>query len=409
MNPICGRIAYVNDAFTQLTGYQRHELEATELGRILLSSICEKNPGDASALQSPAETILDIKSLPCKSSAIEAEIRLSPIVDRGEDRGRHVVAVLRNTSERNRAAEAHARSEIVASMNTDLQHEIVERRRVEQQLSHVASHDALTGLPNRTLFKGHIERAIASCHSGAKTQSAIAFIDLDHFKTVNDSLGHLMGDALLVGVARRLQGAMRKQDIVARFAGDEFTVLLNDVRNETEAASVVERLALAFNEPFLLGGTEVFATASIGASMIRAAHSTAEEALRDADVAMFSAKENGRARAQFFDQRLSDHFAAVTQIQTSLFGALQRNEFRLMYQPIVSLSSPGNCLQGFEATRALEVEWRRTSARSIHTGRGRDWVDHPSGRVDPQRSLRSDRRLAPELRRSLRSDADRKR
>ena len=253
---------------------------------------------------------------------LDVEISLSPIVARIGDPARHIVAVVRDVTERRRAAEAHARAEIVASMNAELKHEIVERRRAEQQLSHVASHDALTGLPNRTLFKTFIEQAILSCQNDERSRSAVAFIDLDHFKTVNDSLGHLMGDALLVGVARRLKGAMRQNDIVSRFAGDEFTVLLDDVRNETEAGIVVERLALAFKEPFLLGSTEIFATASIGASMIKAAHGTAEDVLRDADIAMFTAKENERARAQFFNQRLDDHFAAVTQLQTSLFGAL---------------------------------------------------------------------------------------
>ena len=348
------RIAYVNAAFTLLTGYEQHELEATKLGHMLSATTREKHLRDTAAAAPPHETVIDAPFLPCKNdTTLDVEIRLSPIVDRLDEDVRNVVVILRDKTEQNRAKEAHARTEIVASMNAELQHEIVERRRVEQQLSHLASHDALTGLPNRTLFKKYVEQAIASCRDHT-TQSAVAFIDLDHFKTVNDSLGHLMGDALLVGVARRLQGAIRPKDTVSRFAGDEFTVLLNDVHNETEAAHVIERLGLAFKEPFLLEGTEVFATASIGASMIRAAHTTAEEVLRDADIAMFTAKENGRARAQFFNQRLNDRFAAVTQLQTSLFGALQRDEFRLLYQPIVSLRSPGHPLQGFEAL----VRWK---------------------------------------------------
>ena len=158
-------------AFTLLTGYEQHELEATKLGHMLSATTREKHLRDTAAAAPPHETVIDAPFLPCKNdTTLDVEIRLSPIVDRLDEDVRNVVVILRDKTEQNRAKEAHARTEIVASMNAELQHEIVERRRVEQQLSHLASHDALTGLPNRTLFKKYVEQAIASCrdHTNAE-------------------------------------------------------------------------------------------------------------------------------------------------------------------------------------------------------------------------------------------------
>lgn len=351
------RIAYVNDAFTNLTGYAEGEADRGELGRTLLDLAREQSRRvEFVGRDGEGDTIIEAVTARRKDGDIaEVEISLSPVVSRDTGRMEYVVAILRDAAERKRVLKESARTEAVALANTALQHEIVERRRAEERLSHAASHDELTGLPNRTYFKECLERSLQSVREAKRSRmSVVVFADLDRFKKINDSLGHLMGDRLLVAVAGRLRSAVRNSDVVARFAGDEFTVLFNGVRDNAEAANVVNRITRAFREPFDLETDDVFITASIGAAIVQPSYSSVDEVLRDADIAMFAAKESGRARTQFFNQELTHRFFAVADFEGSLFGALQNREFRLVYQPIVSLSRANLPLQGFEAL----ARWR---------------------------------------------------
>ena len=226
------------------------------------------------------------------------------------------------------------------------QTDITERKRAEEQLAVRAFFDALTGLPNRALFLDRLGQAVKRARRRPQYNFAVLFLDLDRFKGVNDSLGHLAGDQLLVAIARRLERCVRPGDTVARLGGDEFTVLLDDIRSTDDAVYAADRIQKELSSPFQVGGQEVFTTVSIGIAS-GASYEKAEDILRDADTAMYRAKEMGRARYEVFDTRLHARAVARLQLETDLRRALERNEFRVHYQPIVSLRL--DRVVGFEA------------------------------------------------------------
>jgi diguanylate cyclase (GGDEF)-like protein len=216
--------------------------------------------------------------------------------------------------------------------------------------------DPLTGLPNRAMFMDRVDRLIASCGSSLTPSFAVLFLDVDRFKFVNDSLGHLAGDELLVGVARRLEQSLRSTDAVARpvsehtlarLGGDEFTVLLHGVRSAAEASIVAERLLAAVARPFHIQGSEVAVSISIGVVMNDPRYQRAEDMVRDADTAMYHAKAEGKARCSVFDQSMLAAIAERMQLESDLRHALERDELHLYYQPIVELATGRLC--GFEA------------------------------------------------------------
>ena len=215
--------------------------------------------------------------------------------------------------------------------------DITVRRQQQQQLSHRALHDALTGLPNRALFLDRLGHALVRAR-GRSSEIAVLFLDLDHFKLANDGMGHLAGDAVLVEVARRLAGAARAEDTVARFGGDEFTILCEDVGTD-DARLVAERILTSLASPVVHEGQVVQQSASIGIRVSTSAPTTPELMLRDADLALYTAKERGGARAETFDPIL--HTGAIDRvtIERELQLALGRDEFRLHYQPQVHLES----------------------------------------------------------------------
>jgi diguanylate cyclase (GGDEF)-like protein len=219
------------------------------------------------------------------------------------------------------------------------QTDITERKRAEEKLLHDALHDTLTGLPNRGLFLDRLGQAIAFQQRRADHRFAVLFLDLDRFKTVNDSLGHVQGDALLVQVAKRLAGCVSRGDTVARLGGDEFAVLLEDFSGPDDPLRTAERIQQVLSAPHDLGGTEVFATASIGVAVGSPEYKEAEELLRDADTAMYRAKEQGRSGHAVFSPDMHERARALLQLESDLRRALERDELRLWYQPIVSLSS----------------------------------------------------------------------
>jgi diguanylate cyclase (GGDEF)-like protein/PAS domain S-box-containing protein len=217
------------------------------------------------------------------------------------------------------------------------QTDITERKLAEEKLLHDALHDGLTGLPNRSLFMDRLGQALAFQQRRSDYRFAVLFLDVDRFKTVNESLGHTQGDVLLVQIARRLREMTHPGDTVARLGGDEFALLLGDFTDPEEPVRTAERMQEALSTPYDLDGTEVFTTASIGVAVGSREYSRPEELLRDADTAMYRAKDLGRARHALFQPAMHAHAQAQLQLDTDLRRAIEREELRLRYQPVVSL------------------------------------------------------------------------
>ncbi len=230
--------------------------------------------------------------------------------------------------------------------------DITDRKRAEGRLLHDAFHDALTGLPNRALFIDHLQLAIARTKRSVEQMFAVLFLDLDRFKVINDSLGHMIGDQLLVGVARRLESCLRPGDTVARVGGDEFTILLEAITEDSEAVAVAERIQREIGQALSLEGREVFTTVSIGIALSSIEYVQPEDVLRDADTAMYCAKSLGKARHEVFDKQMHAVAINLLQMETDMRRALDRHEFFMQYQPIVALDTFE--LRGFEAL----VRWQ---------------------------------------------------
>jgi diguanylate cyclase (GGDEF)-like protein/PAS domain S-box-containing protein len=216
--------------------------------------------------------------------------------------------------------------------------------------------DPLTGLPNRLLFIDRVGRLIKHTKRRKEQLFAVLFLDLDGFKMINDSMGHQIGDQLLLGVASRLEKCLRATDTVARLGetftvarlgGDEFTVLLDDIKDPSDAKRAADRMMKALAPPFILGGKEVFTSVSIGIALSNSAYEQPEDILRDADTAMYRAKSQGKSRYEVFDADMRASVMARLQLETDLRHALERGEFRNFYQPIVALVSGE--IAGFEA------------------------------------------------------------
>ena len=237
--------------------------------------------------------------------------------------------------------------------------DITERKSMEQQLIHDALHDALTGLPNRALFMNRLEQQLKKSQSQNGYLFAVLFLDLDRFKVVNDSVGHLIGDKLLIEIARRLEKSISPTDTVARLGGDEFTILLENISSKSEATLVAESIYQTLSFSFHINGYELFTTASIGIALSSQGYEKPEDILRDADLTMYSAKEQGRARYEVFDRSLHDRALQRLELETDLRRALERGEFEVYYQPITSL--PLGVLSGFEAL----ARWNHPTKGSI--------------------------------------------
>ncbi len=230
--------------------------------------------------------------------------------------------------------------------------DITEQKEAEQQLIYTALHDGLTGLPNRALFMDRLKRSLERARLRPDYLFAVVFLDLDRFKVVNDSLGHPIGDQLLVAIARRLEISLRPGDMVARLGGDEFAIILDHLKNVDDATQAAERIQKELSVPFNLSGHEVFASASIGIVLSLTPDDLPEDFLRNADTAMYRAKDHGRGCFELFDKGMHARAVAQSQLENDLRRALTRDEFELHYQPIISLKNWR--IMGFEAL----LRWR---------------------------------------------------
>jgi diguanylate cyclase (GGDEF)-like protein len=253
-------------------------------------------------------------------------------------------------------------AEMLAAKNTELLREVAQRRRAEERTHYLAYHDDLTKLPNREFFKERLVDGMAQARAHGRLV-AVLFLDLDGFKEVNDTLGHGLGDLLLQHVARRLANCVRAADavvrgreigegIVSRLGGDEFTVLLSHIRGHEEAAIVARRILSALERPFTLDGREIFITVSIGIALYPGDDEDMDELLRNADLAMYHAKERGKNNYQFFDERMNATVHERSVLANDLRRALARDEFFMRYQPI--LSRENGAIVGVEAL----VRWQ---------------------------------------------------
>ncbi len=217
--------------------------------------------------------------------------------------------------------------------------DITSRKNEEEKLQHDVFHDALTGLPNRMLLLNRLQRAIHVSERDKDYRYAVLFLDLDNFKDINDTLGHDAGDRVLIECAHRLQSCARKADIVARLGGDEFVILLENFDNSNDPIIVAKRISDELVKPLQILQTKISLTASIGITYNGPLYTTADALLKDADIAMYQAKDTGRARYQIFDPQMEQEVKGRIERERDLVQAIKNNNFRLVFQPIVSLET----------------------------------------------------------------------
>jgi diguanylate cyclase (GGDEF)-like protein/PAS domain S-box-containing protein len=303
-----GGVAYASPAVERVLG----DPDALGFGSSLLDAV---HPSDRSRLRS---SILAWSQRPGVADPIEVRVAHAS----GE--WRQVEAIANNL-----LADPAVAGIVVTTRD------VTERKAFEEHLAHQALHDPLTGLPNRALVLDRLNHGLARANRTG-TQVGVLFLDLDRFKLVNDSHGHAAGDEMLVALAQRLSSTVRPADTVARFGGDEFVVLCEDIGDESEALEIAERLADALRVPFVLGSQEMYLSGSIGIAMSTAGD-RAEDLLRNADAAMYRAKERGRARCELFDSAMRERAMSRLELESDLHRAVERNEFLLHFQPKINL------------------------------------------------------------------------
>jgi diguanylate cyclase (GGDEF)-like protein/PAS domain S-box-containing protein len=224
--------------------------------------------------------------------------------------------------------------------------DVTDRKLAQEQLVFSATHDVLTGLPDRALFLGRLQSVVDRMKRHPHEAAAVLFIDIDDFKVVNDCYGHVIGDALIKEVSNRLRTCLRSDGTIARMGGDEFTILVEDVTDPSDAIRVAERIQSSFERPFLLEGLEIFKSMSIGIALT-SPETSAETVLQNADIAMYRAKSQGKARSELFDRTMHEQVMSRLLLEAKLRYALQNEELTLYYQPIVAVDT--RAVQGFEA------------------------------------------------------------
>jgi diguanylate cyclase (GGDEF)-like protein len=344
-----------DDRRTFSAGHLWHEWFAHDAGALIRTGILARavEGGGVVALRD-ARTEAD---LALRSAANELNLVSVAAVAFGDgEKGSGLLCVLDDVPRDWTASELALLSEYaqMAANELALRRMLSDREQREQRLRHDSMHDALTGLPNRGLFMKRLDDATNRSRRDEDGIFAVLFLDVDDFKLVNDSMGHHVGDEMLVTIARRLEDCVRGGDVVARLGGDEFAILLERIADVRDAALVAERVQQALAEPIAIGGYEHSTSASIGVALSAGAEEQPEYILRSADTAMYRAKNSGRGRYEMFDRAMHAEALTRLQIETDLRHALDRSEFFLQYQPIISLRSGKIC--GAEAL----VRWNHS-------------------------------------------------
>ena len=321
-----GIITSWNPAATQLYGYGADEVIGKPITVLAPADRVDELAGMLERLRR-GEHIehYDTTRVRKDGTSVEVSITVSPILD---SQGRPIGA-------------------------TTIARDITARKRAEQQLLHEALHDALTDLPNRAYFVERVSQALGRLRRDRDYRFAVLFVDLDGFKAVNDRLGHAAGDRLLAEIAGRLRTCVRPGDVVARLGGDEFTLLLDEITGLADGERAARRIQDALAVPVSLAGGDIVATASIGVVLSGSQYAQPEDLLNDADLAMYHAKQQGRARFQVFDIAMRDSAQARVSVEADLRNALERQELRLVFQPIVQLET--GSVHAFEAL----LRWHR--------------------------------------------------
>ncbi len=244
------------------------------------------------------------------------------------------------------------RTEALAATNETLREQVAERERAEHRLRHAALHDFLTGLPNRSLLLDRMGRALEHFRRDPKAEFAVLFLDLDRFKVVNDSVGHLVGDELLKSAGSRIQAQLPETAMIARLGGDEFAVLLESTAARSEAPALAASIIDVLEQPLRIAGKDIYSSCSIGIAGVEPHYRTAEELLRDADAALYRAKANGRHRYEIFDEAMRREVLLQVELEGNLRRAVARREFEPVFQPIIDLHT--GQVAGFEAL----LRWR---------------------------------------------------